>query len=254
MTKILSQQRILDLDLDLFLSDIAHWQQGDSRLDEEEYRPWPKERLILFLEQQCLLSTVNRAPGKIITHHDEAFYYWREEITAGRIRNPFEVVHADAHADMGLGDAAYVYIMGELLHKPVIERSDPKRGNSYGILPGNYLAFAIACQWISRLTYVHHERGGNDLIHLHFKDFSRNSGIIELKRCERGFENNKDVNDLEYEDIIECEPEIPFEMVSVAEYQAEKPFDLVILSLSPEYTPATSDALVDLIRSYIEEF
>lgn len=35
---------------------------------------------------------------------------------------PLEVVHIDAHADLGLGDASYSYLMGELAYEPIEKR------------------------------------------------------------------------------------------------------------------------------------
>lgn len=244
--------RILDIDLDLFLSDIALYKADHSRLNDEEYHPWQITRLKQFLENQCLLTGESRIPGKIFTDHVEVFYFWRELIAWGSIETPFEVVHADAHADLGLGDGSYVYIMGELLHVPIQERDDPRRGGYDGILPGNFLTFAIACHWISRLTYVHHERGGDDLPYSHFKDFDTKSGVIELKCCKPSFEKGNLMN-LDYDIVLKREPEVPFALFSVDKYQTEQPFDLIVVSQSPGYTPASSDKLMDVIKQYIEE-
>jgi len=51
--------------------------------------------------------------------HDEAFFTWRPWLEDGSLVAPFAVVHVDAHADMGLGDAGYVSLMSELLASPV---------------------------------------------------------------------------------------------------------------------------------------
>jgi hypothetical protein len=47
---------------------------------------------------------------------------------------------------------------------------------------------------------------------------------------------------------------VAFQALSWRQYGATGPFDLVCLSRSPEYTPATCDALFDAIRErFIDE-
>ncbi len=89
-------ERILDLDLDFFLDEIAyHRSDRGKRLPSWGYRPWKKSKVRSFLEQQCLLSTANPAKGRVVTHHDEMFWLWRELVQAGQIEVPFVVVHVD---------------------------------------------------------------------------------------------------------------------------------------------------------------
>jgi hypothetical protein len=71
--------RILDIDLDFFLDNIAHDNSsGGERLSEEDFKPWSEEAVREFLESRCGLSTGKRIPGKYIIHHHDAFYWWRE--------------------------------------------------------------------------------------------------------------------------------------------------------------------------------
>ena len=85
----------------------------------------------------------------------------------------------------------------------------------------------------------------------HFRDFDTDSGFLELKACRPDLHFGLD--SLSYRHVVSREPEVPFIMCSVDDYQARKPFDIVVLSQSPRYTPATSDPLIDVVREYIEE-
>lgn len=141
--------QVLDLDLDFFLTDVAHFfSDYERRLDPSRYEPWKIHEVRLFLEKNCGLSTVNRCKGKVVEHHNEVFWALRELVGKGKIGVPFEVVHIDAHADLGNGDATYIYVMTELLHKPVADRVHPDPGQ---VRPGNYLVYLLACRWISRM-------------------------------------------------------------------------------------------------------
>ncbi|WP_420871878.1 hypothetical protein [Cohnella rhizosphaerae] len=115
-------QRILDVDMDFFLSDIAHWVTDNQRLDDEYFKAWRELEFRRFLEQNCGLSRHNPIPGRVVVHHDEAFHFWKELIQRCQLQVPFELTHIDAHSDTGLGDANYVYIMKDLLHYPINER------------------------------------------------------------------------------------------------------------------------------------
>jgi hypothetical protein len=246
--------RVLNLDMDLFLSDVAYHRRGQRRLNAKSYKPWTEPEVRHFLESSCLLSTAHPVSGRVVTDHDEAFFFWRELIEAGVLEPPFHVVHADAHADLGLGDASYVYIMEELLSKGVEERRSPRVGGSRGINLGNYLAFAIACRWLSSLTYVHHPSSRDDLNKMYFQDFRTDSGFIELKYCRPGLVSRLPrASDYDSYGVISREPPVPFTKLPVDQFSTTSPFDLVVLSRSPGFTPQTSDVLVDVVRRYMNE-
>ena len=107
--------RILDLDLDFFVRPVHNWMPSEERLSESEYTCASPDEVEAFLEQQCGLSKTDRIPGRLCEEHVEAFDTWSEWIAAGTLTTPFEVVHVDAHADMGLGDSSYIYLLDELL-------------------------------------------------------------------------------------------------------------------------------------------
>jgi len=220
----------------------------DKRLPPADYSSWDKQEVRTFLEENCGLSLDNRCPGRIIQHHDEAFDFWLELVKLGHIEVPFEVVHIDGHADLGNGDAGYTYLMSELLHLEPADR--PLLVDRSQILEGNYLAFAIACRWISKIEYVKHPKSGNDLPSHHFKDYDKQSGFIQLKKLEKGaFHSGFSVKDLP---VLKLEPSVPFQAIDCWNFRATHKFDYMVLSKSPRYTPPESDTLVPLIGEYID--
>lgn len=97
--------RVLDLDLDFFLRDKAHFMNGsEGRLDPDEYPAWPLDLAMTFLTERCGLDEAR--PGSWSSSTTSSFYVWGSAIEAGQLVAPFEVVHVDAHADLGLGDAS----------------------------------------------------------------------------------------------------------------------------------------------------
>jgi len=55
------------------------------------------------LEKRCGLSALTPLPGCEADEHVEAFGVWREWLRTGILSAPFEVVHVDAHSDLGSG-------------------------------------------------------------------------------------------------------------------------------------------------------
>jgi hypothetical protein len=116
-----------------------------------------------FLTKRCQLD--GPRPGFVVEQHSELFYLWGEATKAGQMASPFEVVHVDAHADLGLGDASYAYLMGELAFEPIEHRYEILKKRRPGsrkemidlgnhALTDGWLMFALACGRISDLTYV----------------------------------------------------------------------------------------------------
>ncbi len=103
------------------------------------------------MEQACRITA--KLPGFVVEHHAELFACWREAIARGAMQPPFSVSHVDGHADLGLGDSGYMYLMTELLFLRPEERQFPMTGPG-GLDDGNWLAFAIACRWVGDLVYV----------------------------------------------------------------------------------------------------
>ena len=144
---------ILDMDLDFFFSAISK-SFDEGRRPDKYYTPWSNAEVRQFLENNCGLNKNNPIPGKIVETHDECFWIWKEMIASRTLIPPVDVVHIDAHADLGSGDSSYIYIFTDILNKPIEERHNPEsryyintNDREYaGISEGNYLSFAIACR------------------------------------------------------------------------------------------------------------
>lgn len=246
--------RVLDIDLDFFLDNVAYSYYRDGhgldRLDEELCNPWTIPEVKDFLETQCGLSTENLIPGSYFIHHDAVFYFWRELIQSGQLRRPFDVVHIDTHSDTGNGDASYVYIMSELLHMPVDKRMYPKEDK---VGAGNYLAFALACQWISSVTFVTPHKRINDLCAPHCENFAIESDYFQLRKYTaeqvkellwRMFENPPEP--------LDVEPSVPYRIVSSEDFHSNGNYSFISLTQSPSFTPQNSDELIPIIMEYME--
>lgn len=242
--------RILDIDLDFFLNKVSESRENGRRLKKKKYFPWAKTTLTSFLENRCLLSTQNRLKGRTVKHHHQAFFFWRKLILTKEIEIPFEVVHLDAHSDIGVADWSWIYVTSELLHKPLEERIFPDESLLKGINEANYLAFALACRWIKKLTFVIHPKWKNDLIEVYFKDFDFDSNSIQLKKFDQKvlFEKSFDIDP----SSTEMEPEVPVEFIPLIDYKNVHPFTILTLSHSKEYTPKTSDKLIMVIKRYFK--
>lgn len=244
--------RVLDIDLDFFLNDVPYDRAATAgRLDSNEYTPWTPDAVDSFLAKNCGMNSHAPLPGKFVAHHHEAFHVWRELIESGHLSVPFELVHVDSHADLGVGDAGYIYLMGDLLHREVSERTRPEIAIDKMNF-GNFLAFAIGCRWIKKLTYVPNPHGRPDLFECYFKNGDSRSGIIQLKAVAppffEGFPNLKPIIDME-----PTEPDVQFQSVSLDDFTDDGAFDFVTLCQSPAYTPRESDDLIPVIRKYMLE-
>ena len=99
----------------------------------------------------------------------------------GILQPPFHVTHVDAHADLGLGDSGYVYLMTSLLFAPPESRLHPAPPTGKtGLTEGNFLLFAIACRWINDLEYVYGEGGGEDELPCVMQGFDRSADHVQL--------------------------------------------------------------------------
>lgn len=261
--------RVLDLDLDFFLYGTAHnADSADQRPDADEYPPWPLDVALAFLTEQCHLN--GRRPGFVVEHHNELFYHWGEAIEAGQMTKPLEVVHVDAHADLGLGDASYAYLMSELVFEPIADRYKilkARRPSSrsqmldlgnHALTDGNWLMFALASGWISNLTYVTNScaetsdgRRPNDLMSMLMQDFDMQADHLQVV----GTREQSWIGRWGHPKVIDHrDPPVPFTTNVWREYQASEPFDIVCLTRSPEYTPADADPIFHaIIERFIDE-
>lgn len=256
--------RILDIDLDFFLDEIAHFRPFDKRrLNKKHYKPWTSVEVMSFLENRCGLDKSIKLQGKIFTHHDEVFYHVRDLLVNGQLIEKINLVHVDAHADITNGiDSSYMYIMDELLNKPtVMERFYQITDNQYGKLnAGNYIIYMIACQMLESLTFVKHLKTRDKFPLLFYLNNDISSQALQLKSYGHNVisEIVGDFRDLmdSIRNLIPTltETAIPFNEIFWNNYKEENSFDRIFLTLSPSFTPSTSDELIPIIKQYFEEY
>jgi hypothetical protein len=248
--------RVLDLDLDFFVLPTAHLRSGNQRLPESRFSSSTPETVEAFLEQQCGLSKRDKIPGRLCIHHDEAFDTWLEWIGNGIIEKPFDVDHVDGHADHGLGDSSWVYLLTKVLALPVELRSSPKRGSD-GLNFGSYLAFALANRWIRSLTYVYgpgtptSDGVPSDVHSIFFRNENWKHGPIELPHYSEEQMDRILMILPELPEPLHREPEVPNTYVAGAQFK-RRGITHMVLAQSPGYTPASADVLIPVIQQFFE--
>lgn len=265
--------KILDLDMDYFMESVAHTSDSvDDRLLEDDYGEsvWSEERVRNFLESNLGLSKTNKIRGRIVSGHNEALIFWRELIANGDLTIPFEIVHVDSHADLGLGYSSWTYILNDLLSYPVEERPMHNRyvdcfGKMREESVGDYLLFAIAYRWISKITYcANPNEDKNDYLWITLKNFVENyiwdepveNTIQLLYNPNMNFPKHDDYAYIKKKYIVtsQKEPEVPLLIIPTVEavkYSGD--FDYIVMAQSPNYTPASADYIMDILREYIVE-
>ena len=266
--------KILDLDMDYFTERPAYFVSADSseRLTEECYTNsvWSEQRVRSFFENNLGLSKDKKIRGRVVSGHNESLLYWKELISAGYLKVPFEAIHVDSHADLGLGFLSYRHIFHTLLGFPVKERPTHNKytdrsGRIYEEGIGDYLLFAIAYRWISHLTYCANPKGEkNDYLWNTLKDFKENyvGDTPTLNTIQLLY--NPDMEDPQRSDSMEIknnylkrsykEPEVPLLIVpTIEDVKYDGCFDFAVMAQSPNYTPANADFIIDIFKEYIIE-
>ena len=232
--------RVLDLDMDFFLSHPCPLAAYGERPDESCAQVWRDEDVVRFLEEQCGLSRAHPVPGAIFDTHDKALDFWHARLMDGRLTTPFEVVHVDTHSDLAFGPPGTKYVLNVVLSRPCDQRAAPDvYRKAVELDEANYLLFALAFRWISRLTYVRNPRSHQDIPgqlldeegNLHLRSFI--SAMMEGK-------NGK-------------EPVVAFEVYDDYTQFRRHGYDFVTMAQSPRYAPASADRIMELVRRYIAE-
>lgn len=275
--------RVLDLDMDYFMEQPPYINSDEStqRLDEENYggKVWNEAAVRNFLEKNLGLSKNCKKMGRIVSNHDEALEFWKQLIERNILKIPFEVVHVDSHADLGCGYESYEYLMKNMLGYPVEERPYHTEyidtfGNARTVGMGDYLLYAVAFRWISKIIYCGNPGGTpDDYVVLTLKNFKEETigedvpvkNTIQLLynaenkfpfsnwRNEFDIEENKKVE--KHIENSQKEPTVPFWIIPTIEdvrYRGSD-FDVVLMAQSPNYTPASADYIVGVFKEYIIE-
>ncbi len=237
---------VLDIDLDFFLDERVTTPLPPVRPSDNDYIPWTTDAVETFLTDCCRLDPNRPLPGAIVTEHHELFAIWKKLISMDQLAIPFNLVHVDAHADMGMGNGSPSYISGNLLHMEVAQRTNPNDLHS-----GNYVAFAMSCRWIHSFTYVHHPKmrqenlGKHDIPDIFVKDDNH----LQFKILPR--ESVDGIHRYQEYVPLRLEPEIPINLIPGADFATDTGFSFMFVARSPRYTPPSADKLVAILKQFI---
>ena len=232
--------RVLDLDMDFFLSGPCPLAAYGERPDESSAQVWEDAQVIRFLEEQCGLSAERPVRGAIFDTHDKALDYWAARLEDGSLSAPFEVVHVDTHSDLAFGPPGTNYVLNVVLSRLPQQRAsiDIYRG-AVELDEANYLLFALAFRWIDRLAYVRNPKSHQDIPgqlldgegNIHLRSF-----ISQMMESKNG-----------------REPVVPFAVYDDYTQFEQHGYDFVTMAQSPRYAPESADRIMDILRRYILE-
>lgn len=137
--------KVLDLDMDFFLTDACPLAPLGERPPESCARPYGDEQVIAFLEEQCGLSRAHPVPGRIFDTHDKALDFWLAQMEAGKLQPPFDVVHVDTHSDLAFGPPGTDFVL-----KAVLTRNPRARATLGAYREGKSSTKRITCclRWL----------------------------------------------------------------------------------------------------------
>ena len=230
--------KVLDLDMDFFLTDACPLAPPGERPDEACAQPYGDAEVIRFLEEQCGLSRAHPVPGAIFDTHDRALDFWAARLAEGTLRAPFEVVHVDTHSDLAFGPPGPDFVLKAVLTRaPAARPAIDKYRAGVKLDEANYLLFALAFRWVSRLTYVRNPRSHEDVPR-------------QLLCNEQTLRLTSDIARL-MEGMNGPEPAIPFARFDDYRQFRDSGFDFVTMAQSPRYAPAGADRIMALLAPYI---
>ncbi len=244
-------QTVLSIDVDYFVEPKVTWPEPGSRPDDKDHHVRDLNDVGQFLRTRCLVSPELPTVGVAACDHDDAFTALQQWMAAGNLKAPFRLVHVDAHADLGLGDAGYVVIVEDLLLRPPADRATKLR--SIGL--GNWLAYAIANRWISEVIFLREPDPGLDCELLaHYFCASPDWSILQMRPMnENQYLRINHHNRDEFATLPTTEPAVRWFQTGEAGFALDRPPDLIFTCQSPEYSPPKADAVFDLVRTFIRE-
>ena len=230
--------RVLDLDMDFFLSGPCPLAPLGARPDESSAAAWSEEEVVRFLEEQCGLDCGHPVPGAVFDTHDKALDFWAERVADGSLAAPFEVVHVDTHSDLAFGPPGTGYVLNVVLSRAVKMRADiAAHRKAVELDEANYLLFALAFRWISRLSYVRNPKSHQDIP----KQLLDGEGNIRL--CSFVSQLMEGMNGRE--------PVIPFDVYDDYRTFRQTGYDFVTMAQSPRYAPKSADRIMEIVGRYI---
>ena len=232
--------KVLDLDMDFFLSGPCPMAEKGNRPPAEAAKVWHEAEVRAFLEQRCGLSRLRPIPGRVFETHDQALDFWLGLLQAGRLPAPFSCVHVDTHSDLAFGPPGPDFVLMAVLSRRTEARpalSAYREGKKLD--EANYLLFAAAFRWFSDLTYVRNPKSLEDVP----PRLLDGAGNLFLR---------SPVSAL-MEGVNGREPAIPFRRADDWRRFADAGFAFASLAQSPRYAPEKADFIQDIFREYITE-
>ncbi|MBR4039960.1 MAG: UPF0489 family protein [Clostridia bacterium] len=186
------------------------------------------------------MRTEPRASGAIFDTHDKALDFWQARMEDGSLSAPFEVVHVDTHSDLAFGPPGTGFVLNVVISRLPQQRAaiDTYRA-AVELDEANYLLFALAFRWISRLAYVRNPKSHQD-IPAQLRD---GSGNIHLRSYISQMMEEKNGK----------EPVIPFDVYDDYRQFHQAGYDFVTMAQSPRYAPESADRIMEIVRQYIVE-
>ena len=230
--------RVLDLDMDFFLSGPCPLAELGERPDESCAEAWSEEAVVRFLEEQCGLSADHPVPGAIFDTHDKALDFWAARLEDGSLTAPFEVVHVDTHSDLAFGPPGTNFVLNVVLSRLPDQRADKEAyRKAVELDEANYLLFALAFRWVDRLSYVRNPKSHQDIP----RQLLTAQGDIHLRSFISQMMEGRNGK----------EPVIPFDVYDDYTKFRQHGYDFVTMAQSPRYAPASADKIMDILKRYI---
>ena len=230
--------RVLDLDMDFFLSGPCPLAALGERPDESCAEAWSEEAVVRFLEEQCGLSADHPVPGAIFDTHDKALDFWAARLEDGSLTAPFEVVHVDTHSDLAFGPPGTNFVLNVVLSRLPDQRADKEAyRKAVELDEANYLLYALAFRWVDRLSYVRNPKSHQDIP----RQLLTAQGDIHLRSFISQMMEGRNGK----------EPVIPFDVYDDYTEFRQHGYDFVTMAQSPRYAPASADKIMDILKRYI---
>jgi len=244
---------VLSLDIDFFVDPIAHDEPigSDDRLSDTNYSTDPDAIVTSFLEKQCLLTMDSPVPGFAIRDHDAAWdvlRFFHEQ----RQHCPVDLIHIDAHSDLGMGDPGYVYLLTKWLRPS--PSSEPKRAWG-GMNLANWLAFAAAGNLVRKIEFVPRNHPPSDLFPYYLDppppSVATRLVFRDVTESELSTEVNGQENPWPFLQSKKIIRSVPWKTTPMAKFKMATAPDFVIVCQSPQFTPPSADRALELALRYV---
>jgi len=186
----------------------------------------------------------------VVEAHEGALRVWGDWIAGGELETPFDLVHLDAHSNLGSGDEGWFYVLTELLALPAGRRVE--HAAFAHVTPENYLLFATAFGWVRTMTFVAQHTWRPDVLDILYEERAEaGSGTLRLGRYDRLLLGPALEMGTPRPAPLALDPPVPFRVHGPGDYHETMPFDRVVVSRSLSYTPPEADRLLDVVADYL---